>query len=344
MSQEQRDLTMKKFKQKKINLLVCTDVAARGIDVTDLTHVINFSLPQDNESYVHRIGRTGRGGNKGIALSIIESSELRRISQIERITKAKIEKIKLPEVKDIVNVLMEKAIGQFETSIESFDDQEENFTSFKERFADKSYDDLLQGLYAFIFDQSLKRYKKARTIDLEPRQRAERGERDSGRRTDNGAQSGYNRYHITLGRQNGLEPGGLIKLVANNLSISGGEIGKIKIMNDFSFFELPEEHKEQVLDLSGTTWNGEKFKLQVAKPSAGGARGGSTRAPRRSGGRSSAPSTGGRSFNRGGDRDGNRDGNRADGNRSDGNRGSYSSRRSDRDGNRDDKPRARRYS
>src|SRR5690606_28029754 len=110
MDQASRDLTMKKFKEKKINLLVCTDVAARGIDVNNLTHVINFGLPQDNESYVHRIGRTGRGGSKGISLSIIEPNEQGRVGQIERLTKAKIERIKLPNVEEIRKKILEKSM------------------------------------------------------------------------------------------------------------------------------------------------------------------------------------------------------------------------------------------
>jgi ATP-dependent RNA helicase DeaD len=161
MSQEQRDLTMKKFKAKKINLLICTDVAARGIDVTDLTHVINYGLPQDNEAYVHRIGRTGRGGSKGVALSIIEPSEMRRVSQIERITKAKIEKVTLPEVSKIVEVLMAKSTNDFESLVENMNEEDKQFIAFKEHFEVKSKDELLKGLYSFIFSQSLKRYKNA---------------------------------------------------------------------------------------------------------------------------------------------------------------------------------------
>jgi superfamily II DNA/RNA helicase len=133
MSQDQRDLTMKKFKEKKINLLICTDVAARGIDVSDLTHVINFGLPQDNESYVHRIGRTGRGGKQGVALSIIEKSEGGRIAQIERITKAKIERIALPKVEEIKAVLLEKSFNQF-SELLTGDFENEMFTNFKNRF------------------------------------------------------------------------------------------------------------------------------------------------------------------------------------------------------------------
>jgi ATP-dependent RNA helicase DeaD len=276
MSQDQRDLTMKKFKEKKISLLICTDVAARGIDVTDLTHVVNFSLPQDNESYVHRIGRTGRGGNKGIALSIIESNEVRRISQIERITKAKIEKIDLPTVADIVSILTEKAFSQFEGMIEGFNEEaDENYAAFKTRFAEKSQEDIMKGLYAYIFEQSLKRYKKAYSIDVAARVPGERSER--GERGTNGAQSGYQRYHITLGRKVGLGAGDLIKLVSQNLSISGGDIGKISVMDDFSFFELPDAHKDVSLNLNEASFNGESFKVQVAK-------GRSDSGPRRGGG------------------------------------------------------------
>src|SRR5690606_37293313 len=140
--QDQRDLTMKKFKEKKLSLLICTDVAARGIDVSDLTHVINFSLPQDNEAYVHRIGRTGRGGSKGVALSIIEPGEMRRIRDIERITKAEIKKVNLPEVSEIRNVLSEKAFNQFAESINTHH-EDEMFTEFSKKFADVTIEDLL---------------------------------------------------------------------------------------------------------------------------------------------------------------------------------------------------------
>lgn len=158
MSQEQRDLTMKKFKQKKVTLLVCTDVAARGIDVNDLSHVINFGLPQDNEAYVHRIGRTGRGGSKGVALSIIEPSEARRLRDIERITKAKIEKVDLPSIAEIKDVLREKAYGEFEALMGAAGESEaEDFEKFRVRFEDLDKEDILKGAFSFIYAQSLKR-------------------------------------------------------------------------------------------------------------------------------------------------------------------------------------------
>ena len=135
MDQAARDMTMKKFKEKKINLLVCTDVAARGIDVSNLTHVINFGLPQDNESYVHRIGRTGRGGQKGISLSIIEPSEQGRVGQIERLTKAKIERVFLPKVSEIREKILEKSLKRFNDHIASFHDEDVlHYDAFKAKF------------------------------------------------------------------------------------------------------------------------------------------------------------------------------------------------------------------
>jgi ATP-dependent RNA helicase DeaD len=266
MSQEQRDLTMKKFKAKKINLLICTDVAARGIDVTDLTHVINYGLPQDNEAYVHRIGRTGRGGSKGVALSIIEPSEMRRVSQIERITKAKIEKVTLPEVSKIVEVLMAKSTNDFESLVENMNEEDKQFIAFKEHFEVKSKDELLKGLYSFIFSQSLKRYKNAISLDVDAstRDRAQRSDR--GAATPNGAQAGYQRFHVNFGKDK-MNTADLIRFVSRKASLSGSEVGKISIMNDFSFFEVPVAYEEKILSLNGQDWKGESISLQVAKAS-----------------------------------------------------------------------------
>lgn len=265
MSQEQRDLTMKKFKQKKINLLVCTDVAARGIDVNDLTHVINFSLPQDNESYVHRIGRTGRGGNKGIALSIIEPGEQRRVRDIERITKAKIEKIKLPEVSEILNVLTEKAFGKFDDAIESFNSEDDaSYQSFIEKFADRSKEDIMKAVYGFVFEQNLKRYQKAKPLDVERGERSDRGDRKDRGARRSGTQAGYARFFVNVGRDSGMDPGSLINFVSRGISVSGSEIGRIDIKPGFSFFEIPERYTDKVLRLANTDFRDQTVNIEVA--------------------------------------------------------------------------------
>jgi len=347
MSQDQRDLTMRKFKAKKINLLVCTDVAARGIDVADLTHVINFSLPQDNESYVHRIGRTGRGGSKGIALSIIEPGEQRRVRDIERITKAKIEKIELPKLEEIVSVLREKSIAEFDKSIAAFDSEdEETFKVFKERYAETSNEDILKAVYSFVFDQSLKRYKNAGTLesssnsskDREPREPREGGARRGG------AQAGYERFFVNIGQSGGVNPGSLVKFIATTLNVKGSEIGRIDVKPTFSFFEMPTQYTESVLGLASEKFDNKSINIEVASKEGGERRGGGGGGgdrrgggARRGGPRSDSRSDGGsggaggnrrsgsKSFSRSGSREGAREGNRAGS--GDGNRASRSDQR-----------------
>lgn len=304
MSQEQRDITMKRFKDKKINLLVCTDVAARGIDVSDLTHVINYGLPQDNESYVHRIGRTGRGGSKGIALSIIEPGESRRVRDIERITKAKIEKMMLPEVSAICEKLTQKAFSDFELSIEKFrGESDELYLKFQSMFQSADKEDLLKGIYSSIFQKSLRRYRNAKSIDDTGRERSStrnsttrRGESRGGR-----TQRGFERFFMNIGRGSGLQqPGDLIRLVARNVGVKGSEVGRIDIMDNFSFFEMPEKFKDKVLNLNEKTYGNEIINIEIAKQSESRGRnfqsGGRSSGGRRSGGgrRSSDGSRGAR--------------------------------------------------
>jgi ATP-dependent RNA helicase DeaD len=291
MSQDQRDLTMKKFKQKKIKLLVCTDVAARGIDVTDLTHVINFSLPQDNESYVHRIGRTGRGGSKGIALSIIEPSEQRRVRDIERITKAKIEKIKLPEVNEVLEVLTEKAFSKFDDAIESFAaGEDKSYISFTENFADRSKEEIMQAVYAYVFEENLKRYQKARPLDVDRAERPERsGDRpERGPRSErsSGTQAGYQRFFVNIGRDAGMDPGQLINFVARGINVSGSEMGRIDIKPGFSFFEMPEKFTDEVLGLANTSFKQSTVNIEKSAARPEGDSGSRGRSGGSNGGRS----------------------------------------------------------
>ncbi|MFY7993895.1 MAG: DEAD/DEAH box helicase [Bacteriovoracaceae bacterium] len=292
MSQESRDMTMKKFKEKKINLLVCTDVAARGIDVTDLTHVINFSLPQDNEAYVHRIGRTGRGGSKGVALSIIGPAEQSRIMQIERITKAKIERIKLPEVNDIREKLIAKSMTNFEDLISKFNaDGDKSFEMFKEKFKDLSNDDLLKGVYSYLFENTLKRYQKSIEIDL-----AARPPRGEATRSVNA--QGMQRFFINLGQMDGMGPGELIKFVASATGISGREIGRIDSKEKFAFIEVDAKHTDTMLALKAESVGNRRVSVELASAPTrdGGGRG--------FGGGGRGGDRGGYSGNRGGDRGG----------------------------------------
>lgn len=284
MDQAARDMTMKKFKEKKINLLVCTDVAARGIDVNNLTHVINFGLPQDNESYVHRIGRTGRGGSKGISLSIIEPNEQGRVGQIERLTKAKIERVFLPKVNEIREKILEKSIKRFTDHIESFHDEDVlHYDTFKAKFDELSKEDIIKGIYGFMFENTLKRYQKAQEIDVAPR-----GERPQGVRV----QSGMQRFFINLGTMDGANPGELLKFVSSTTGISGRNIGRIEAKEKFAFIEAPSEFTDAMMNLKGEMYGNRRVSIELATAPAGNGRGfggggyRGSRGPSRSGGRS----------------------------------------------------------
>lgn len=261
MDQASRDMTMKKFKEKKINLLVCTDVAARGIDVNNLTHVINFGLPQDNESYVHRIGRTGRGGQKGISLSIIEPSEQGRVGQIERLTKAKIERVFLPKVTEIREKILEKSIKRFTDHIASFKEEEVlHFDAFKEKFNELDKEEIIKGIYGFMFENTLKRYQKAQEIDVAPKGQ---GERTQGVRV----KSGMQRFFINLGTMDGANPGELLKFVSNATGISGRNLGRIETKEKFAFIEAPSEMTDTMMNLKGEMFGSRRVSIELASTS-----------------------------------------------------------------------------
>jgi ATP-dependent RNA helicase DeaD len=286
MDQAARDMTMKKFKEKKINLLVCTDVAARGIDVNNLTHVINFGLPQDNESYVHRIGRTGRGGSKGISLSIIEPSEQGRVSQIERLTKAKIERIQLPRVTEIREKILEKSLRRFTDHIASFHDEEVlHFDAFKAKFNELEKEEIVKGIYGFMFENTLKRYQKAQEIDVAPRGQ----DRPQGVRVEKGMQ----RFFVNLGTMDGASPGELLKFISTVAGISGRNIGRIDTKEKFAFVEAPAEFTDAIMGLKGEMFGSRRVSIELAT------------APERSGGGrgfGGGGFRGGRSSDRGGNR------------------------------------------
>jgi ATP-dependent RNA helicase DeaD len=291
MDQAARDMTMKKFKEKKINLLVCTDVAARGIDVNNLTHVINFGLPQDNESYVHRIGRTGRGGSKGISLSIIEPSEQGRVGQIERLTKAKIERVELPRVNQIREKILEKSMVRFTDHIANFKDEEAmHFDSFKAKFDALEKDDLIKGIYGFMFENTLKRYQKAQEIDIAARPQGDRGVRVT---------SGMQRFFINLGKMDGVTSGDLLKFVAQVAGINGRDIGRIDTKEKFAFIEASSVHTDAIMNLKGEMYGNRRVSIELAEaPSnafGGGSRSGGGGYRGNGGGRSGGRSFGGQS-------------------------------------------------
>ncbi len=300
MSQQQRDITMKNFKNKKINMLVCTDVAARGIDVDNLTHVINYGLPQDIEAYVHRIGRTGRAGLTGTALTIIEPMERRKLGAIENITKAKIDKGTLPTADELKEVLVRKEIGKLDQWIEdstSTNTEDAIYKIFAEKFETLSKEDFVKVVYTHLFKSQIDRYNKSPSLEIKerkPGERMERGARDGRGFDSQGSQGRANqngnvRFFVNVGREHGIDLRGLLDSVASFANIDQRLIRNVDLKQSFSFLEVPEQYSEAILGIRGAAVGDRTVRFELTN---GGP------APRRDF----------RGGGRGGDRGGNRDG------------------------------------
>ena len=245
LSQQQRDLTMQKFRQHLTQLLVATDVAARGLDVDDLTHVINYGLPDDIESYTHRSGRTGRAGKKGTSISIIHSREKRKVRDIEREIGKDFVDGTLPTPKEICTKQLYRAIDE----IEKADVDEEEIAPFMDdinrhfEFVDK--EDILKKIVSLEFGRFLKYYADAPEIlkpTTERGQRAQKGGSKDGQATrgrgPRKAEKGFKRLFINLGKADGFYPGEVMQFI--NRHVDGHqEVGHIDLLSKFSYIEVP---------------------------------------------------------------------------------------------------------
>ncbi len=276
LSQAQRDYVMQKFRVKNIQLLVATDVAARGLDVDDLTHVINYGLPDEVESYTHRRGRTGRAGKTGISISICHVKEKGKIRLIENIIKKKFEKGEMPSGHDIC----EKQLFNLVDQIEKVKVNEEEIATLmpqiyrKLEWLDK--EDIIKRVVSLEFNRMIDYYKDADEIQEvdERAARSERGER--GERRTFTAEEGYSRFFLNFGKADGLYPNQLIELV--NKCVPGKvRIGKIDLRDNFSFFEVEEGEAQRVMDsMNGFEIDGRRISVEPAqgKSEGRGSRGG----------------------------------------------------------------------
>lgn len=251
LSQAQRDLVMQKFRQRHLQLLVATDVAARGLDVNDLTHVINYGLPDDTESYTHRSGRTGRAGKTGISIAIINLREKGRMKEIEHIIKKKFEVSVLPSGQEICQQQLIKVIDD----IEKVKVNEEEIETFlpgiyrKLDWLDK--EDLIKRVVSLEFNRFLDYYRNAPEIE-QPKANEKKSEAKESRKGDKEkvgrkAEKGYTRLFLNLGKTDGFYTNQIIDLVNRNLRKERIQIGRIDLMQNFSFFEVIQEQAPQVL-------------------------------------------------------------------------------------------------
>ncbi len=282
LSQAQRDAVMQKFRIRNLQLLVATDVAARGLDVDDLTHVINYGLPDDTESYTHRSGRTGRAGKTGTSIAIINLREKGKLREIERIIGKKFIAGEMPTGKQICEKQLIKVIDE----LEKVKVNEEEITDFMPEIYRKlewlSKEDLIKRMVSHEFNRFLDYYRDREEIEA-PTDSRERNTRDSRERGSRKAAPGFTRLFINLGKMDSFFPSELISLLNSNTR-GRIELGRIDLMKNFSFFEVEEKEAQNVVKaLNRANWNGRKVSVEVAGEEAGEGRRGSGSAERRGG-------------------------------------------------------------
>lgn len=274
LSQQQRDLTMQKFRQHLTQLLVATDVAARGLDVNDLTHVINYGMPDDIESYTHRSGRTGRAGKKGTSISIIHTRERHKVRAVEKIIGKQFVDGELPSPKDICTKQLYKAIDE----IEKVDVNEEEIAPFmadiNRHFEYVDKEDILKKIVSLEFGRFLAYYANAPEIVKPTTERGKRGEGKRGERSKDGnsgrgrgqrkAEAGFRRLFINLGKNDGFYPGEVMQFINKNMH-GHQEVGHIDLLSKFAYIEVPENDAHKVMNaLDGKTYRGRTVRCNDA--------------------------------------------------------------------------------
>ena len=282
LSQAQRDTVMQKFRIRNLQLLVATDVAARGLDVDDLTHVINYGLPDDTESYTHRSGRTGRAGKTGTSIAIINLREKGKMREIERIIGKKFIAGEMPTGKQICEKQLLKVIDDLEKVKVNEEDINDFMPEIYRKLEWLSKEDLIKRMVSHEFNRFLDYYRDREEIET-PTDSRERNTRDSRERGSRKAAPGFTRLFINLGKMDSFFPSELISLLNSNTR-GRIELGRIDLMKNFSFFEVEEKEAQNVVKaLNRANWNGRKVSVEVAGEEAGEGRRGSGSAERRGG-------------------------------------------------------------
>jgi len=266
LSQNQRDLVMKSFRNKQIQMLVATDVAARGIDVDDITHVINYQLPDEIETYTHRSGRTGRAGKTGVSMVIVAKSEVRKIKSIERIIKRQFEKKDIPSGMEICEVqLMSLANKIHNTEVNHEIDK--YLDSINELFEDTEKDELIKKFFSVEFTRFFNYYKNSKDLSVsESSSSNDGGERSSGTDT---------RYFINVGRKDGYDWMSLKDFLKEVLELGRDDVFKVDVKDSFSFFNTEKANEEKVLAFfTDFKYNGRFVNVEVSenKGRSGGGR------------------------------------------------------------------------
>jgi ATP-dependent RNA helicase DeaD len=301
LSQQQRDKVMKRYRDRSLQLLIATDVAARGIDVQDVTHVINYSLPDEIENYTHRSGRTGRAGKTGISICIINSKETHKIRQIEKVIGKSFTKAEIPTGFDVVEKQLFGLVHKVH-NVEVNDKQIDQYIPrIMAEFADLSKEDIIKRFASLEFNRFLDYYKNAPDLNATADDRG----RDNDRAPRDSGNSAYTRLFINLGSVDDFTRGDLLGYICNNSGISGRNVGKIDMKGVFSFFEVENDQVEKVMSgFKSADFNGREVKIEVSGEAASSGErrggGGGGRSERSGGGYQGGGRSGGGGYGGGG--------------------------------------------
>ena len=275
LSQNDRDRVMLRFRENNLQLLIATDVAARGIDVSDITHVINYGLPDDIEVYTHRSGRTGRAGKKGTAITIVTTKYEERIPQIERMNKAKFTKLSIPSGEEVCEAQLMKIIKNVHEAEVQHTEIEPFLPAIYEELKDLSKEELIKRFASMEFNRFLMYYKDA--PDLNPRRRrmdSPMGGGDDRRSSRSNGQ--HARLFVNIGEMDGLSKRDFINLLGENFNVPNAAIGRVDIKKSYLHFDVEPNFVERLKSgLQKATFNGRKLRVDDAtessdRPSGGG--------------------------------------------------------------------------
>ncbi len=279
LTQQQRDAVMGDFRERKLQLLIATDVAARGIDVKDISHVINFELPDDIEVYTHRSGRTGRAGNTGICMSIVHSREIGKLRQIERMVQMTFHKLELPSGKDVCRKQFFKFIDKLLSADISHGDYETYVPMLEEKFADVSKNEVLQRIAALEFDRFLKYYENAEDLNVRERIRqpyeksgsfGDRRESSDRRRetvsrdyvTNNGDST---KLFVNLGTKDGFYKASFLQFILDMSDLKKDVLGRIDMKEMNSWIEVERSSAPKMIRaIDGKNYKGRKIRMNEA--------------------------------------------------------------------------------
>ncbi|MFM1915105.1 MAG: hypothetical protein RLZZ531_774 [Bacteroidota bacterium] len=269
LTQAMRDRVMDRFRSKELQILVATDVAARGLDIDNITHVINYNLPDDIENYTHRSGRTARAGKKGESLVLINGREIGKIKAIERQMRTTFTVGEIPNAEEICEIQLMKLINKTIATEVKEDDIAKFMPQILEAFESLSKEDIIKRFVSTEFNRFINYYDRAG--DLNAAARDDRGGERKGVKSDRAREEGKTRFFVSIGRRDGLNPGALLRIVCDATGLNSQAVGRIDLMTSYSFFEADQEHTEKILkNVNGTDFEGHQVSIEVTASKEGG--------------------------------------------------------------------------